>query len=265
MRHEWRLASVTAMLLFMGINSIVFAEDSVGDLKKQIEDLKAGQQVISKELLEIKSLLSKIGTGATPQVQLNVKGVELEIGGNPVRGSKTAKLALIEFTDYQCQFCSRHVRETLPLILEQYINKGILRYAVIDNPLPSHKMALKAAEASHCANDQGKYWEMHELMMSKQESLDNLSLLAASLKFDMSIFNSCLSTNKYKELVDKNSSLALKQGIKVAPAFILGSIDPYDSSKIIGISFIPGARPIAAFQKEIEQALTEVSVQKASK
>jgi protein-disulfide isomerase len=242
------------ILLICGISSVLMAQESGADLKKEIEELKQGQQAIQKELMQIKSMLTKIAKPPSLP-QINIKDVEFELGDNPVQGRDTAKFILIEFTDYQCPHCSRYVRDTYSQIEEQYVDKGVMRYAVIEQPLPIHPLARKAAEASHCADDQGKFWEMHKLMMFKQDTLPNLSSLALSLSLDAEKFEQCLNTEKYQDQVEKNSELALKLGINGVPGFIIASVDPQDPGKAKGISAVLGAMPYSIFKKELDRAL----------
>ena len=237
-----------------GLGSIGFAQETGFDLKKEIEDLKQGQQSIRKDLIEMKSLLARATSPGVPQV--NVKGMEFELGSHPVRGSGAAKLLLVEFTDYQCPYCGRYVRDTFPLIAEQYIDKGLVQYAVYDLPLPMHRMAPKAAEASHCADDQGRFWEMHRLIMSNQESLDNLPSYAASLNLNSARFEDCLKTNKYKEQVEMEEAVARKLGMTGVPGFVIAKVDPHNPAKAHAIASIKGAQPFSIFQKEIDRALT---------
>jgi len=218
--------------------------------------IKQNQKVvrIQKDISEIKALLSKPGSPQQPP-QVDIKGVEFDIGDNPVLGSESARLILVEFTDYQCQFCGRYSRETFPQIREQYVDKGVLRYVVIDQPLPIHPDAPKAAEASHCAEDQGKFWEIHEEMMAKQENLKDLSTYARSLDLNIGQFEECLNTGKYRDAVRKDMELANKLGVNGVPGFIIGTIDRNDPRKVTGISMIRGAVPFANFQKELDAVL----------
>ena len=161
-----------ALLMFSVflLNMNLFAEENASDIKAFLEELQKNQQEMRLELQEIKSLLLRLPSqkppGAAQPNNINIKDVEFDIGDNPVLGSESAKLIMVEFTDYQCPFCGRYTRETFPQLKERYIDKGMLRYAVIDQPLPIHPEAAKAAEASHCAEDQGKFWEIHEGMMA---------------------------------------------------------------------------------------------------
>jgi len=212
------------------------------------------QQAMRKDLSEIKALLSKPGAPQQPP-QVDIKGIKFDIGDNPVLGSESAKLILVEFTDYQCPFCGRYARETYPQLREQYVDKGLIRYAVIDQPLSIHPDAAKAAEASHCAGDQGKFWEMHEDMMAKQDALGNLSSYANTLGLNVRQFEDCVDTGKYSDAVRKDMDLANKLGINGVPGFIIGTVDKNDASKITGISMIRGAMPLGNFQKELDTAL----------
>jgi predicted DsbA family dithiol-disulfide isomerase len=96
---------------------------------------------------------------------------------------------------------------------------------------------------------------MHKLMMSKQDSLENLSSYAASLNLDSAKFEECMRSNKYKEEVSQDAAIAQKLGINGVPGFIIASIDPQNPKKVKGISFIRGALPFANFQKELDSAL----------
>ena len=240
------------------LGSGCIASAQTADIRQEIDELKQGQRAIQKELEEIKSLLEKIAAQqARPSPSGPViKDVEFEIGNNPVKGSVTAGLMLVEFTDYECPFCGRYVRETFPQILNQYIEKGSIKYTVIDLPLPMHSKAAKAAEASHCAEEQGKFWEIHELMMAKQESLGDLSSYAADLNLDVQKYDECVNTGKYADAVNKGIALAQKLGINAVPGFIIGRIDSSNPGKVTGISMIQGAMPFASFQAELDAALT---------
>lgn len=244
-----------SVLIFLYSGCTTSAQTS--DIRQEIEELKQGQLSIQEELEEIKSLLERIvAPQARPsQAGPTIKNVKFDIGDNPVRGSASAKFILIEFTDYECPFCGRYVRDTLPQILSEYVDKGAIQYTVIDLPLPMHSKAVKAAEASHCAEDQGKFWEIHELMMKKQESLGDLFSYAATLKLDVAKFNECVGSGKYADAVKKDMALTDKLDINAVPGFIIGRVDPSNPGKITGISMIQGAVPFSNFKTEIDAAM----------
>ncbi len=226
-------------------------------LMREVEALKKGQEDMKRELEEIKKLV-KERPAAAPRAAAgpNVKDKVFDLGTNPIKGDKSAKLTLIEFTDYQCPFCSRHVKNTHPKIEEEYIKTGKLRYSMLDMPLENiHKLAFKAAQASHCAQDQGKFWEMHDRIFLNQRSLEPWSAHAEALGLDAAAFQSCLDSEKHAKAVRKDMAEARKAGATGTPSFVLASTDPNNPGKVKGISFIRGAKSFDAFKTEIEGAL----------
>jgi len=257
-----KMINAFAMIVLIGSFYTVFAQAIETDLRQELDEIKRNQRAMQNELQEIKALLLRLAAQQPAQKpapqqppQVNIKGIEFDIGDNPALGSKSAKIILVEFTDYQCPFCGRYARETFPEIRKQYIDKGQIRYAAIDQPLPIHPEAAKAAEASHCAEDQGKFWEMHDAMMANQDALKDLSSYAKILKLNMGQFDDCLNTGKYGADVKKDMELANKLGINGVPGFIIGTVDENDPRKVTGISMIRGAMPFGAFQQELDAAL----------
>jgi len=261
-----QIKSVLLIFFVFLLNAGLFAQENASDIREFLENLQKDQQEMRLELQEIKTLLSLMVTQALQQKpapqqppQVNVRGIEFDIGDNPILGSESTNLIVVEFTDYQCPFCGRYTRETFPEIEKQYIDNGVIRYVVIDQPLPIHPDAPKAAEAAHCARDQGKYWEIHEMMMAKQDALKDLSFYARALNLNIGDFENCLNTGKYREAVSSNMALSKELGMLGVPGFIIGAMgtdDAKDSRKVTGISMIRGAMPITSFQKEIEAAKT---------
>jgi len=256
MRMVLKSALIIFSVFLFNIN--LLSQENTSEIREFLEELQKNQQEMRLELQELKSLLLRLPLPTAPNAPQpnNIKGIEFGIGDNPVLGSDNAKVILVEFTDYECSFCSRYVRETFPQILKEYVDKDILRYAVIDQPLPMHPKAEKAAQAAHCATDQGKFWEIHKLLMTQQDLLGDLSSYARSLDLNISEFEDCLAKEKYKERVSDNMALALRLEITGVPGFIIGLVDSQNSGSVTGISSIRGALPFSNFQKEIDSAIT---------
>lgn len=219
-----------------------------------LETLKAMQ----KELGEIKVLLA-----ARPVQQQQVPNapagaqqtVSLDLSNRPFLGSKNAPLTIVEITDYQCPFCGRHVRETMPQIVKNYIDTGKVKYYVLDLPLESiHPNAFKAAASVRCANDQGKYWEMHDLLFADQKTLGQWDANAAALGLDAAQFGSCLSSGKFDADIRKDIGQAQTAGVGGTPGFYLGIADA-KSAKVKTVKFINGAQPFALMKPQIEALL----------
>jgi protein-disulfide isomerase len=149
---------------------------------------------------------------------------------DPVIGSDDATITVIEFTDYQCPFCSRHFEQTYSQIKQNYIDTGKVRYVSRDFPLGFHPFAQKAAEASECADDQGKFWEMHDKLFSTQaiwsagaDAIPTFKQYAADLGLNTGDFDSCLDNGTHAQEVKDDMADGSASGIDGTPGFwILG-------------------------------------------
>ncbi len=118
-----------------------------------------------------------------------------------------------------------------------------------------HKLAFKAAEATHCAEEQGKFWEMHDRLFANQRALEPWSGHAEALGLDVTKFDECMSTERTAAGIRKDMAEATKAGATGTPSFVLGTTDPNDPTKVKGLSFIRGAQPFANFKSVIDKAL----------
>lgn len=215
----------------MGSKPLKDAQDSIKMFLTQGKKQGLQQQLIG-------------GLHATANVKINleVPRVDVEAGDNPSLGAKNAPITLIEFTDYQCPFCSR-VRATVNQLIDDYKDK--VRYTLRDYPLPFHQFAKKAHEAAHCAGDQNKYWEYNKELWAHQQALqpDKLKEYAKGLKLDAKDFDKCLDGGKYTKKVEENAEAGSNVGVQGTPSFFINGI------------FLSGARPISDFKNIIEQEL----------
>ena len=163
-----------------------------------------------------------------------------------VKGNSNAPVTIVEFSDFQCPFCKR-VTPTLEKLLTQY--EGKVRLAYRDFPLSQiHPQAQKAAEASRCAGEQGKFWEYHDLLFADQDTLDFQSLLkkANNLKLNEQKFEECLASGKYTAAVEKDLEAGEQAGVSGTPAFFINGI------------FLSGAVPLESFTRLIDEELVRV-------
>jgi len=147
----------------------------------------------------------------------------------------------------------------LPQIEKDYISAGKVKYVVKDFPLEAiHKNAFKAAEATHCADEQGKFWEMSERLFANPQKLNPPDLLgyAEAVGMDASKFQQCLDSGKYAARVRKDMGDGQQAGVTGTPAFFLGVTDPKDG-KIKALRTIKGAQQYAGFKEAIDGLLAE--------
>ena len=229
--------------------------------KQEVLELKAQVAEMQKDLAEIKKLLqegARAPAAAPQQAGFNPQTVSL--GSSPVRGNADAPITVIAYSDYQCPFCARSYRDVLPLLEQEYIDTGKVRYVMREFPLTSiHANAMNASLAALCAGEQGKYWEMHDLMFDNQKQLgvENLKSFAVTLGLEAAAFNECLDTQKHQKTVEADLASGAKLGVTGTPAFAVGRTDAKDPDKVNLTVLIKGARPIDQFRGSINDLLAQ--------
>lgn len=229
------------------------SSNDIKSIQQEIEGLKKGQNEILKQIEDIKKLLT--AKAEKPAVR-DIK-VDISLKGEPMRGSKDAKVVLLEYSEYQCPFCARHFTQTQPELDKQYVDTGKVLHVFKDFPLAFHKDAPKAAEASLCAQDQGKYWEMHAKLFANNKALkpEDLNKYAEELGLDMAKFKECLDSGAKAESVKADMDEGGKAGITGTPSIVLAVRSPDDPNKVVGIKAMSGARPFDFFKAEIDKVL----------
>ena len=205
---------------------------------------------------DVESYLTKDGALFFPQafetsesLFAEEDAVEVSLDDDAVKGSLDAPVTIVEFSDFECPFCGKYIQETYPSIVSEYIDTGKVKYVFRDFPLSFHKNAQKAGEAAECAGEQGKYWEMHDILFENQDALDveTLKMYAVSLGLDTDKFNTCLDSGAMEEEVKADMADGQKYGVSGTPAFFING------------KMISGAQPFEAFKKEIDAALAAVN------
>ncbi len=249
--RSWNLSLLLTLALLLFSQSTPAQQTSMDELKKEIETLSQNMNTMQKDLQEIKALLQNRMRVAPPQ------NAVLDLGQRPSQGESNAKLTLVEFLDYQCPYCGRFSRETMPQIDKEYIQTGKVRYVVMNLPLEGmHKSAFKAAEAAACAGEQGKFWEMHDRLFANQQTIDQWKSHAEAVGLDVSKFEACLDGGRHAAQVRSDMAEAQKAGIAGTPSFFLAYTDA-KSSTIKTVTRLVGSQPYAAFKAAIDKQLVE--------
>ncbi|KAF6246173.1 disulfide bond formation protein DsbA, partial [Nitrosopumilus sp. b3] len=188
-----------------------------------------------------------------PQIIRNIS-----IDDDPMKGNPDASINIIEFSDFQCPFCAKFHETTLPQLEENYISTGKVNFVYRDFPIQSiHPNAIPAALASECADDQGKFWEMHDEIFKNQRIWQDLEILqsvalfkqyASNLGLDENAFDSCLDSGKYLDEITNDLNDGRAYGVTGTPGFFVGNEE-------IGFTKIIGAQPFSAFQRVIDEQL----------
>lgn len=203
------------------------------------------------------TVAGKKGLAASGKAIDPVKDMNLLADDDPVLGSPDAKLTIVEFGDFQCPFCQRFFQTTEQQVIENYIKTGKAKLIYRDFPLSSiHAEAQKSAEASECADEQGKFWAYHDLLYNRQDklSLNNYKKWATELSLDTNKFNNCLDSGKYATEVGKDLQSGQSFGVTGTPAtfvngrLVTGAI-PYEDYPQ-GNEMMPGFKTI--IEEELE-------------
>ncbi|HEX3905569.1 MAG TPA: thioredoxin domain-containing protein [Polyangia bacterium] len=224
------------------------------------QEASAFEKIIDDEIKEADALLKK----GTPLRDVYTKRIEtaslapppapagapddqggkfdVHVGDAPVKGPASAPVTLVAWSDFQCPFCSRAV-PTVRQLETDY--KGKLRIAFKQFPLPFHDKAHLAAEAALAANEQGKFWQMHDKMFANQQALDRPSLekYAQEIGLDMTKFKAALDSGKFKDKVDAEDKEGAAFGVTGTPTFFV------NGTRLVG------AQPLEAFKAVIDKEL----------
>ncbi len=175
--------------------------------------------------------------------------------GSPILGDPSAPITIVEFGDYQCHACYNWFHTHKPAVYENYIATGKANLVFVDLAFLGRDSPT-AAQASYCAEDQGMYWEYHDLLYNSQESqIDNgwanserLKAFAFSLGLDMTLFESCLDSDKYSKRVQYNVSEAKKHGARATPTFIIVGPDNQQEQ-------FQGGQPYSTFKQIMDNMI----------
>jgi len=232
-------------------------EDLIGILEQELALTNKDLSETKKEVLEIKEIVLEIRNILTPLIKRKPPEpvfVTVSIDDDPFLGDKSAPIVLVEFSDFQCIFCEDFANTILPVLKDEYITTGILKYVYRDFPLNMHKDAQKAAEAAQCAYDQDKYWEIHDLIYANQQNVDitSLSDYAEEVGVDIDIFNECLDKGTYAAEISNDINDGEEIGVRGTPTFILGKPNPDGT---INGQLIAGSIPESVFKSMIDSML----------
>ncbi len=198
------------------------------------QKLRGNMSTMLEELKKKHNVTVALAAPDLPRVEVEAKG--------PVRGPETAKVTIVEFSDFQCPFCGREA-PVVEKLMKEYDGKVKLVFRQF--PLDFHPFAQKAAEAGMCAADQGKFWGLHDKMFGNQEKLavEDLKAYAKELGLDQAKFDKCLDSGEKKPAVEADQKAGNEAGVNGTPAFFINGI------------FINGAQPYEQLKDTVDREL----------
>jgi protein-disulfide isomerase len=230
-------------------------------LEKQIAELREGQRILMEELRQLRLEIQ----GSAPRKDVIPAEepkpfVTLNVRGEPLRGSTNARVAVVVFSDFNCSHCAEFEREIYPKLEEQYLRTGKVRLLFRDLPDRNDADALAKSEAARCAGEQGRFWDMHDVLYLDQSpySVESSAKWISATGIEAEPFRACMESHRYRDPIRRSIALADRMGIRGTPTFLIGTCD--DSGIVIRSEEIfTGVEPIKKFQAILDRLLKQTS------
>jgi protein-disulfide isomerase len=245
--HTRRLNLVTAAaVLALGVAGAAWFV-----MSRQIDDLRGELATLQDAHRE---LALQVGQGRKGDP---AAGQVIDVVGAPALGPAQATVTLVEFSDYECPFCIRHFHTTMPLIDQNYVKPGKIRYVFRDFPIDqNHPQAIKAHEAARCALEQNKFWNLHPRLFSAPGTHTEATLdaRAKDAGLDEQAFRACIASGRTTKAIRATASIADSLGATGTPWFFVGIRD-IKTDKVRVLKAIGGAQPYEQFATALDAAL----------
>ncbi len=178
--------------------------------------------------------------------------ISAEADAGRILGAPTARVWLIEASDFQCPFCKQWHDESFATILKDYVNTGKVRYAFLNDPLAMHQFSMQAAEAAMCASAQDKFWPMHQELFETQHAWEVLpnpaayfDSLAVKAGVNATEWRTCVRTHAARPIIDADRYRLRTSGVQSTPTFFVGN------------QRLEGVQPLAVMRKVLDDALAK--------
>lgn len=193
----------------------------------------------------------------TPSAVIQAPSRPISISGSPTRGSLSARVAVIEYTDFECPFCAQAANGPLRQFMEEYVDSGRVLFVLKNLPLPMHKMAPRAAAIALCAGEQGKYWEMHDALFRQNGKLDEADLggLPRQVGLRLPTYAACIDSERAAAAVKADTTEAAELSVKSTPTFVFGVLQT--GGQVRATDVLRGAQPIEQLRAVLDKRLRE--------
>jgi len=172
----------------------------------------------------------------------------IPIAGAPVRGPMDAWVTVVEVAEFQCPYCGR-AQSSLESLRKEF--GPDVRFAFVNFPLDFHDRAKAAAHAAACAHEQGKFWEMHDLLYENQKELGDAELLGYAKKvkgLDARKWQKCIKDGKHEAHINQDQEMAAAFGVRGTPTFFING------------RMLQGAQPTAAFRALVQEEIAKAKI-----
>jgi protein-disulfide isomerase len=238
------MMAMSALAILMAAATWILTSREIDQLRYQVANLESAHRELAAQVIQG-------GKAAVGQI--------IDVSKAPARGPDDARVALVEFSDYECPFCIRHFQQTMPLIDQRYIQTGKIRYVFRDFPIDqNHPQAIRAHEASRCALEQNKFWDLHRRLFSAPGSHTPALLedRAREAGLDEQLFRACIAAGRTTNDIRQTASIADSLGATGTPWFFVGLRDPR-TDQVRVTKALGGAQAYEQFALALDAALKD--------
>ena len=177
------------------------------------------------------------------------------IGSSPTMGSASARFAMVQYSEFQCPFCGTVARDTIPILIQDYVDTGKLLLVFKNLPLPIHPLAPAAAAGAVCAHQQDKFWPMHDKLFTEPMQLETQQLRASAehVGLDLTRYDACLADPQTMARVESDKAEADALRISGTPTFLFGKIEAPGQIRVSDA--MSGAKPVTQFKAIIDRLI----------
>ena len=232
-------------------------EPTLKSLQAEVEQLKEGQRQLSEQVEALRQELA----GRPPKIPLKPEVhpppvITQRIQGEPFRGSESARVAIIEYSDFNCSYCAKYATNIFPLLEKEFIQTGKVRYLFRDFPDAQDPDSLVKSQVARCVAEQGKFWEMHDRFFRESlPILDHPEVLvdhARALGFDAVQVSDCVKSGRYLPPIRQLAQAAKRFGVHGTPTFLIGRLSD-DGNVLDGTRLITGAETYESLQTVLKE------------
>lgn len=229
-------------------------QQEIDGLKQEMQQLQADISTIGEQVNDIHEIATQ---AQKPQHKTLPTQANVDDNGQlPMLGDAQAKLAIIEFSDYQCPYCKRFIDQTYPKLKSNYIESGKVKYLTRDFPLAFHKQAQGAAIAANCSLQQNAYWPMRAALFKNMQQLGDplYQQTATELALDMGKFSECLADQSVADKIAQDIAYGKSLGIRGTPSFVIGRVE---NNQLITPKLVVGAQSYETFAALLDELLAK--------
>lgn len=235
---------------------------AMNEIQQTLVAIQTDLNKTAAQVSELKADFDKLTKANQPPPPPDLSKIGLD--DDPVMGDENAQIAIVEFSDFECPYCAGFHQQSFGKVKKDYIDSGKVKFIYRDMPLDFHAQAEGAAIVAYCAGDQGKYYEMHDLLFKNSKKLgDGLyDKLAMDLKLDQDKFEDCRNGTAAKKEVRSDLADAQNIGQFGTPAFFIGTVK---DNKLTNVIYLAGAQSPVAISRAVDHLMEKyVSVKTAS-